>query len=252
MNCYEDLKDKKVLVTGASRGIGAGIVKAFSQAGAKVFLHYRTDQNLAEKIASELPGEVHLFRADLGKAEELEALFWAVKAEFGTLDAAVNNAGVVLPALAPEEITDEYYHRLADVNIRGTLFCCLREIALMRKSGGSIINIGSVHQDTTVPGWTLYAMSKGAIHGMTGQLAIQEGKNGIRVNNILPGYIDVDKEPVDEAVNLSIPVRRAGVPADIAECALFLASARSGFINGADITVDGGVSRKLARTVNVF
>ena len=122
----------------------------------------------------------------------------------------------------------------------------------MRKSGGSIINIGSVHQDTTVPGWTLYAMSKGAIHGMTGQLAIQEGKNGIRVNNILPGYIDVDKEPVDEAVNLSIPVRRAGVPADIAECALFLASARSGFINGADITVDGGVSRKLARTVNVF
>ena len=252
MNCYEDLKDKKVLVTGASRGIGAGVVKAFSQAGAKVFLHYRSDRQLAEKVASELPGEVHLFRADLGNAGELEALFDAVKAEFGTLDAAVNNAGVVLPALAPEEITDEYYHRLADVNIRGTLFCCLREIALMRKSGGSIINIGSVHQDTTVPGWTLYAMSKGAIHGMTGQLAIQEGKNGIRVNNILPGYIDVDKEPVDEAVNLSIPVRRAGVPADIAECALFLASERSAFINGADITVDGGVSRKLARTVNVF
>ena len=253
MNCYEDLKGKKVLVTGASRGIGAGIVKAFSRAGAKVFLHYRTDQQLAEKIASELPGEVHLFRADLGKPEELEALFEAVKAEFGSLDAAVNNAGVVLPALAPEEITDEYYHKLADVNIRGTLFCCLREIALMRDfGGGSIINIGSVHQDTTVPGWTLYAMSKGAIHGMTGQLAIQEGKNGIRVNNILPGYIDVDKEPVDEAVNLSIPVRRAGVPSDIAECALFLASERSSFINGADITVDGGVSRKLARTVNVF
>ena len=119
MNCYEDLKDKKVLVTGASRGIGAGIVKAFSQAGAKVFLHYRTDQNLAEKIASELPGEVHLFRADLGKAEELEALFEAVKAEFGTLDAAVNNAGVVLPALAPEEITDEYSAgNRADAQIR--------------------------------------------------------------------------------------------------------------------------------------
>lgn len=252
MGCYEDLKDKKVLVTGASRGIGAGVVRAFSEAGAKVFLHYRSDRALAEKIASELPGEVHLFRADLGKAEELEALFEAIKEKFGTLDAAVNNAGVVLPALAPEEITDEYYHQLADVNIRGTLFCCLREIALMREKGGSIINIGSVHQDTTVPGWTLYAMSKGAIHGMTGQLAIQEGKNGIRVNNILPGYIDVDKDPVDEAVNMSIPVRRVGMPADIAGCALFLASEKSGFINGADITVDGGVSRKLARTVNVF
>ncbi|MBE6375879.1 MAG: SDR family oxidoreductase [Lentisphaerae bacterium] len=252
MSCYEDLKDKKVLVTGASRGIGAGVVRAFSEAGAKVFLHYRSDRALAEKIASELPGEVHLFRADLGKAEELEALFEAIKEKFGTLDAAVNNAGVVLPALAPEEITDEYYHQLADVNIRGTLFCCLREIALMRGKGGSIINIGSVHQDTTVPGWTLYAMSKGAIHGMTGQLAIQEGKNGIRVNNILPGYIDVDKDPVDEAVNMSIPVRRVGMPADIAGCALFLASEKSGFINGADITVDGGVSRKLARTVNVF
>ena len=252
MSCYEDLKDKKVLVTGASRGIGAGVVRAFSEAGAKVFLHYRSDRALAEKIASELPGEVHLFRADLGKAEELEALFEAIKEKFGTLDAAVNNAGVVLPALAPEEITDEYYHQLADVYIRGTLFCCLREIALMRGKGGSIINIGSVHQDTTVPGWTLYAMSKGAIHGMTGQLAIQEGKNGIRVNNILPGYIDVDKDPVDEAVNMSIPVRRVGMPADIAGCALFLASEKSGFINGADITVDGGVSRKLARTVNVF
>jgi len=252
MSCYEDLKDKKVLVTGASRGIGAGVVRAFSEAGAKVFLHYRSDRALAEKIASELPGEVHLFRADLGKAEELEALFEAIKEKFGTLDAAVNNAGVVLPALAPEEITDEYYHQLADVNIRGTLFCCPREIALMRGKGGSIINIGSVHQDTTVPGWTLYAMSKGAIHGMTGQLAIQEGKNGIRVNNILPGYIDVDKDPVDEAVNMSIPVRRVGMPADIAGCALFLASEKSGFINGADITVDGGVSRKLARTVNVF
>lgn len=252
MNCYEDLKGKRVLVTGASRGIGAGVVKAFSEAGARVFLHYRSDAELAAKIASELPGEVHLFRADLGKAEELEALFEAIKTTFGALDVAVNNAGVVLPALEPEEITDEHYHRLADVNIRGTLFCCLREIALMRPDGGSIINIGSVHQDTTVPGWTLYAMSKGAIHGMTGQLAIQEGKNGIRVNNILPGYINVDKEPVDEAVNLSIPVRRAGVPADIAECCLFLGSKRSEFINGADITVDGGVSRKLARTVNVF
>ncbi|MCI5778333.1 MAG: SDR family oxidoreductase [Lentisphaeria bacterium] len=252
MVCYDDLQGRRVLVTGASRGIGAGVVRAFSAAGARVFLHYRSDRALAEKVASELPGEVHLFRADLGVPEELEALFQAVKEKFGGLDAAVNNAGVVLPPLAPEEITDAEYHRLADVNIRGTLFCCLREIALMRGHGGSIINIGSVHQDTTVPGWTLYAMSKGAIHGMTGQLAIQEGKNGIRCNNILPGYIDVDKEPVDDAVNSSIPVRRAGVPSDIARCCLFLASESSAFINGADITVDGGVSRKLARTVNVF
>ena len=166
MNSFEDLKGKRVLVTGASRGIGAGVVKAFSAAGAKVFLHYRSDKVLAEKIASELPGEVHLFRADLGKADELEALFSEIKNTFGGLDAAVNNAGVVLPALEPEEITDEKYHQLTDVNIRGTLFCCLREIALMRGHGGSIINIGSVHQDTTVPGWTLYAMSKGAIHGI--------------------------------------------------------------------------------------
>lgn len=252
MGFYEDLKGKRVLVTGASRGIGAGIVKAFSKAGARIFLHYRTDQILAGKVASELPGEVHLFRADLGNLAELEALFEAIRREFGGLDVAVNNAGVVLPALAPEDVTDEYYHKLADVNIRGTLFCCLREIALMRGHRGSIINIGSVHQDTTVPGWTLYAMSKGAIHGMTGQLAIEVGKVGIRVNNILPGYIDVGKEPIDEAVRMSIPVRRPGLPQDIAECCLFLASNNSEFINGADIAIDGGVSKKLARTVNNF
>jgi len=252
MGVYEDLKGKRVLVTGASRGIGAGVVKAFSEAGARVFLHYRSDKELAEKIASELPGEVHLFRADLGKSEELDALFAEIKKEFGGLDAAVNNAGVVLPSLAPEEVTDAYYHKLADVNIRGTLFCCLNEIALMRGHKGSIINIGSVHQDTTVPGWVLYAMSKGAIHGMTGQLAIEVGKDGIRVNNILPGYIDVDKEVIDDAVRNSIPVRRPGKPMDIGQCCLFLASESSSFINGADITMDGGVSRKLARTVNVF
>ena len=112
MGCYEDLKGKRVLVTGASRGIGAGVARAFSEAGARVFLHYRSDRALAEKVASELPGEVHLFRADLGDAGELETLFQAVKDEFGGLDAAVNNAGVVLPPLKPEEITDADYHRL--------------------------------------------------------------------------------------------------------------------------------------------
>ena len=250
---YRDLSGKRILVTGASRGIGAGVARAFSDAGARVALHFRTDRALAERVAAQMPGETHLLQADLARPEELERLFAEVETLFGGLDAAVNNAGVVLPPLPPEEITDARYHELADVNIRGTLFCCLREIALMRRSGGgSIINIGSVHQDTSVPGWTLYAMSKGAIHGLTAQLAIEVGKEHIRVNNILPGYIDVGKELVDEDVARSIPVRRAGLPADIAGACLYLASEASAFVNGADLVVDGGVSRKLARTVNVF
>ena len=183
------LEGKRALITGAARGIGAGIARSFAAAGAALFLHYRSDPAAAEALAAELRAagsEVHLYRADLGKLEELDAMFDAIEREWGTLDAAVNNAGWD-PGMVPlEEVTPEIYEKLTSVNIRGTLFASLREIALMKHnpSGGSIINIGSVQQETTVPGRTLYAMSKGAIHALTGELALEAGEFGIRVNNI--------------------------------------------------------------------
>lgn len=247
---YDDLKGKRVLVTGASRGIGEGIVRAFSRAGARIFFHYRTDSALAGRIAAELGGEVHLHRADLTDGEQLAGMFSEVERLFGGLDCAVNNAGWNHPPRRLDEIDSDLYYQLTDLNIKGTLFCCLNEIRLMRGHPGSIINIGSVHQDTSVPGRTLYAASKGAIHSMTGQLALEVGPEGIRVNNILPGCIDVGGMTPEPTGKTGIPLGRYGKPSDVASLCLFLASGESSFINGADLVIDGGVQRKLARIIN--
>lgn len=252
----EDLSGKKVLITGTGKGIGRGIAKVFARTGCKLFLHYRSDEKEAATLLEEVRlagcSEAHLFRADLADKVQLDAMFGKIREVWGSLDAAVNNAGWDPGAIMAEEITEELYCRLSDINIKGTLFCCLHEFELM-KDGGSIINIGSVQMNTTVPGRILYASSKGAIHSMTGALALEGGPRGIRVNNIAPGYIAVDRmtsSPTfqEEEVKSTIPVRRIGVPEDIGELALFLASERSSFITGETIVSDGGVNRKLART----
>ena len=248
MGIYPDLEGKRVLVTGASRGIGAAVARAFAEAGARVVLHYRSDPELAARVAASLPGEVRLCRADLADGRQLDAMFETIAKEFGGLDCAVNNAGWNHPFAPLDRIDEKLYHQVTDVNVKGTLFCCLREIGLMRAAGkgGSIVNIGSVHQDTSVPGRTLYAASKGAIHAMTGQLLLETGEAGIRLNNVVPGYIDIG-EPSVTGARTGIPLRRYGKPEEVAALCLFLASEDSSFINGADIVIDGGVSRKLAR-----
>ena len=252
------MKGKKVLITGAAKGIGRGIALAFARAGAKLFLHYRSNPEEVKSLLDEvksLGAEAVIFRADLAKMSELDAMFEAVKEQFGTLDAAVNNAGWDPGAVTPEEIDEAMYYKLTDMNIKGTMFCCLRELKLMQ-SGGSIINLGSVQMNTTVTGRILYATSKGAIHSMTGALALEAGPRGIRVNTIAPGYIAVERmisrPGFDEKeIAAGIPVRRLGLPEDVGELAVFLASDKAGFIHGETIVIDGGVNRKLARSASV-
>ena len=252
------MKGKKVLVTGAGKGIGRGIALAFAKAGADLFLHYRSNpaeaQSLQDEIAA-LGGKAIVFQADLADQKELDAMFNAVRQQWGTLDAAVNNAGWDPGTVALDDIDERLYYRLTDMNIKGTLFCCLRELKLMQ-SGGSIINLGSVQMNTTVTGRILYATSKGAIHSMTGALALDAGPRGIRVNTIAPGYIVVERmisrPGFDEKeIAAGIPVRRIGYPEDVGELAVFLASDKAGFIHGETIVIDGGVNRKLARSASV-
>lgn len=248
------MKNKKVLITGAAKGIGRGIALTFARAGAELFLHYRSNPDEAEALRKEisaLGAHAILFRADLSRMEELNAMFAAIREQWGTLDAAVNNAGWDPGAVGLDDIDEKLYYRLTDMNIKGTLFCCLRELELMRE-GSSIINLGSVQMNTTVPGRVLYAASKGAIHAMTGALALEAGPRGIRVNTIAPGYIAVERMTAqadfrEKEVASGIPVCRIGLPEDIGELALFLASGKAGFIHGETIIIDGGVNRKLAR-----
>ena len=248
------MKNRKVLITGAGKGIGRGIALSFARAGAHLFLHYRSNPEEARSLLDEvrsLGADAVIFRADLSKMNELEMMFEAVREQFGELDAAVNNAGWDPGAVAPDEIDEKIYYQLTDMNIKGTLFCCLRELDLMKR-GGSIVNLGSVQMNTTVPGRILYAASKGAIHSMTGALALEAGPRGIRVNTIAPGYIAVERMTArpdfrEDEVAAGIPVRRIGRPEDVGDLAVFLASEKAGFISGETIVVDGGVNRKLAR-----
>ncbi len=251
------LKDKRALVTGAGKGIGRGIAISLAEAGAELFVHYRSNPKEAESLLAEITkmgGMAHIFRADLANDNDRDAMFAEIKSLWGGLDIAVNNAGWDPGYIQFDTINPEVYYRLSDINIKGTLFCCLREIELMRgnANGGSIINLGSVQQDTSVPGRTLYAMSKGAIHAMTGQLALEAGPSGIRVNNMAPGYIEVErmsKAPgfKRDEVEKDIPVGRIGNVRDAGEFAVFLASDAASFITGQTLVIDGGVSRKLAR-----
>ncbi len=255
------LKNKRALVTGAAKGIGRGIALALAEAGADLFLHYRSKPDEAESLQTlirEQGRQAHIFRADLGKDDDIAALFREIKQVWGGLDIAVNNAGWDPGNVPRESIDVNLYSQLTDINIKGTLFCCLREIELMRKhsDAGSIINIGSVQQETSVPGRTLYAMSKGAIHSMTGQLALECGSFNIRINNIAPGYIEVERMAKGsnfnrEDVASDIPIGRIGSVKDVGELTVFLASSSSEFITGQTLTIDGGVSRKLARSCSI-
>ena len=257
-----ELSGKRILITGAAKGIGAGIAEVFAENGADLLLHYRSSPEEAEALKTRLSafgGAIHLCRADLGTKEGIETLFAEADRVFGGLDAAVNNAGWDPGYMALEDITFENYEKLTSMNIRGTLFCCLNEIRRMRRNtppGGSIVNIGSVQMETSVRGRTLYAASKGAIHSMTGQLSLECGKDHIRINAIAPGYIEVARMTEAPGFNREeiadgIPVGRLGEPRDIGEMALFLVSERSTFLSGQTIIVDGGVSRKLARGAKV-
>jgi NAD(P)-dependent dehydrogenase (short-subunit alcohol dehydrogenase family) len=255
------LPGKRALVTGSGKGIGRGIALSLAEAGADLFLHYRSNPEEIEflsKEVSEMGREVHIFRADLANDKELDAMFSEIKSIWGGLDIAVNNAGWDPGFMPLEDINSEMYSRLSEINIKGTLFCCLKEIDLMRgnEKGGSIINVGSVQQDTSVPGRTLYAMSKGAIHAMTGQLSLEAGPLGIRINNMAPGYIEVERMSNvpgfdRDAVAKDIPVGRLGNVKDTGELAVFLASDASSFITGQTLVIDGGVSRKLARSGSI-
>ncbi len=261
MRTATPLDGKRALVTGAGKGIGRGIALSLAEAGADLFLHYRSEAGEAESLRDEvirLGRDAHIVQADLSDDDALAGMFEAITKAWGGLDIAVNNAGWDPGFVDFKTITPALYRKLSDVNIKGTLFCCLREIELMRDNqhGGSIMNIGSVQQDTSVPGRTLYAMSKGAIHAMTGQLALESGPLGIRINNIAPGYIEVERMSNVAGFNRDevaedIPIRRIGNVSDVGEFAVYLASDAAGFITGQTLVIDGGVSRKLARSRSI-
>ena len=245
-----DLTGRVALVTGASRGIGEAIAKAYAQRGARVVVSSRK-QEACEKVAQEIVaagGESVAIACHIGDMEALAKLFDTVEQRFGRLDVLVNNAATN-PYYGHILDTDlGAYQKTVDVNVRGYFFASIMGGRLMRKGGrGSIINVASVNAVRPGPLQGIYSITKGAVLNMTKAFARECGPEGIRCNAILPGLIRTkfagallaDEQQVQHYVGDN-PLRRVGEPQDLAGAAVFLASDASSYVTGEFLVVDGG------------
>ena len=247
------LEGKVALVTGSSQGIGQGIAVGLAQEGAHVIINYRsaTDAPKETEDAIRALGRDSIScQADVTKLDEVQAMVDAGMKRFGQIDILVNNAGIEKHADF-WEVTEHDYDLVMDVNLKGSFFTAQAVVRTMmaKKVPGRIINISSVHEDLPFPHFTAYCASKGGMKMMMRNLAIELAPYGITVNNIAPGAIETpintkllnDPEKL-KALLENIPLARLGKPKDVSGVAVFLASADAGYITGATIFVDGGLT----------
>lgn len=240
------LTNKVALVTGGSRGIGAGIVRKLAQDGASVVFTFRGEDAKAAELTREIEssgGKAIAIQAD---AVDEKALVEAVRktiSEFGKLDILVNNAGVAI--MAPlEDFTIDDFDKTFAINVRAP-FVAIKEAAKHLQKGGRIINIGSINADRMpFANGGVYSMSKAAIQGLTRGLARDFGPLGITINNVQPGPVHTDMNPEDgpfaQVIIPHISVGRYGTTQEIGSLVSFLAGEDSAYINGASIDIDGG------------
>jgi len=245
-----ELTGKTAIVTGASKGIGAGIAKALGAAGAAVVVNYASDKAGAEKVVAEITakgGRAVAVHADMAKAADVTRLFDEAAKAFGELDVLVNNAGVYQFA-ALEEVTEEQYRRQFDINVLGPLLATREALKHFGPNGGSVINVSSVASTAAYPTTSVYSATKAALDSITRSLAAELGPRNIRVNAVNPGGTEtegfvtagVKGSEFEQQMIASTPLGRIGAPEDIAKVVLFLASDQSNWVTGAAILASGG------------
>jgi len=245
------LTGKVAVVTGASKGIGAGIAKQFAAEGATVVVNYASSKTDADRVVDEITkrgGKAVAVQGSVAKKSEVERLFAAAKKAFGKIDILVNNAGVY--QFSPlEEITEEEFHREFNTNVLGLMLATQEVVKHFGTEGGSIINIGSLASSLTPPTAVIYNATKGAVDAITRTLAKELGARKIRVNSINPGmvvtegaiaggYTEGDMRKNFEA---QTPLGRIGQTDDIGPAAVFFASDDSSWITGETLVIAGGL-----------
>src|ERR1700758_4875119 len=245
------LSEKVAIVTGASKGIGAGIAEALGAAGARVAVNYSSDRKGAERVAQSIidsGGEAIAIGADISLAADVARLFQEVDTAFGRLDVLVNNAGIFrFGAFA--EITEESFHIHYNVNVLGAILTVQEAIKRFGTEGGSVINLSSIVGSHPVAGALLYASTKGALETLTKGLALELAPRKIRVNAIAPGHTETEgnitagtfEGGAGAALAAKTPLGRLGRITDIAPLAVFLASDESAWITGEVIRAAGGL-----------
>ena len=246
------LQDKIVVVTGASKGIGAGIAKQMAAEGATVVINYNSSRSDAERVVDPIVaagGKAVAIGGSVAVESEVNQLFDEVKSKFGRVDILVNNAGVYTFA-GVEDITLADFQNVYNINVLGVIMASKAASALFPQSGGSIINISSVVSTLSPPGALAYVSSKSAVDGLTRAMAKELAPRQIRVNGISPGLIITEGQATAgilgsdlERYFLSItPMGRAGLPVDVALPAVFLASDDARYITGETLRVSGGAA----------
>jgi 3-oxoacyl-[acyl-carrier protein] reductase len=246
-----DLKGKVAVVTGASKGIGAGIAKALGAAGASVVVNYSSSQEGADRVVAEIAksgGKAVAVKGDVSKAADVQRLFAETKKAFGAIDVLVNNAGVYL--FQPlEEVTEDEFHRQFNTNVLGPILATREAVKHFGPAGGSVINISSVVSEKGIATASVYSGTKGAVDAVTRVLAAELGPRKIRVNVIAPGGVETEGlhtlgvlgTDFEKTMIAETPLGRIGQPDDIARVAVFLASDQSAWLTGQRIAASGGL-----------
>lgn len=238
-----DLKGKRALVTGSTQGIGLAIAKTLISAGADVFVHCSRDEEKAKRIKEEI-GAFGFVAADLEKKDAVDRIFEAT----GEIDIVVSNASRQIRRPILEIETDEFESQV-NINLRATLLLMEKYVPHMQKKGwGRFLSIGSVQEYKPHRDMAVYAATKSAISSLVVNLAKQVAKDGVTVNNLIPGVIDTPRNEAAlsdsgyrEAVMSGIPMGYAGVPEDCAAAALYLVSNEARYVTGSELVVDGGM-----------
>lgn len=245
------LENKIAVITGASKGIGAGIAKSLAAAGASVVVNYSSSKDGADKVVAEITangGKAIAVQGSVYNADDVARLFDETSKAFGPVDILVNNAGVYKFG-AIEEINAEDFHTQFNTNVLGLLLTTQGAVKNFNAQGGSIINIGSAVSNITPPQSSIYTATKGAVDAITHVLAKELGGKKIRVNSINPGMVETEGthtagfigSDFETGIVATTPLGRIGQPDDIADVAVFLASEDSRWLTGEILLASGGV-----------
>ena len=245
------LSGKVAVVTGASKGIGAGIAKALAAEGASVVVNYSSSKEGADKVVAEIAakgGKAVAVQGSVARAEDVKRIFAEGKKAFGRLDILVNNAGIF--EFAPlENITEEHFYKQFDINVLGLLLTTQEAVKHFGEEGGSVINVGSLVSRITPVGSSTYSATKASVDAITSVLSKELGPKKIRVYALNPGMVETEGAHAagfiggdfHKDAEAQTPLGRIGQPDDIARIAVFLASADSAWLTGGQLFASGGM-----------